>query len=160
MFGESLVRCKDKNKFYLILLILGLIGAVILYINLGLHAPNYTSYYYGNNFYRMGVLNTLLTLLIICLILSFWYFVGKILPSILKKGLSYLSKNIALIYVLSWVVIATIFHFQAYYKIEFSVVVLFSIMLGAYLICFLLPVPCRKLANFIKNRLSAKRKTV
>lgn len=152
MLGELLIRCKNKKWFYIILFILGSLGVIALYLNIGLRFPNYTSYYFGNNFYRMGVLNTLITLLFSCFALASWYFIGKILPKFIGKYLSFLSKNITLFYTISWLIIVTLIHFQAYYSLEFIDIALVGMMFAVLISCSLLIIPYRKIESSIKNK--------
>jgi len=153
VFGELLIRCKNKNKFYLILLILGSLGVIALYLNIGLRFPNYTSYYFGNNFYRMGCLNTLITILFFCFAISSWYFIAKILPNFISKFLSFLSKNLTFIYVFSWLEIVTIYHLASYYSVEFQVIATIGIMVGVLVTCMLLAIPYKKIKKSITLKL-------
>jgi len=151
VLGDLIIHCKNKNKFYLILLILGVIGVVILYLSLFLRYPDYATYYYGGNFYRMGILNTLITLLVDCFLLAFWYFVGKIAPKIIKRFLSFLSKHITVFYVLSWLEIGTLIHLQTAYNIVFSNLALYGIIVGVLVTCALLVYPYQSIINHFKK---------
>jgi len=152
MFGEVLVHCKNKNKFYLILLIIGALGAIALYLNLGLRFPNYTDYYTGKNFYRMGIFNTLLTLLLACFLLALWHFIGKILPDIFQRPLRFLSKNITVFFVFTWFEISAIIHIQAEFSINFPVVALFGLMIFVIISCTLLIYPYQKARKWIFSK--------
>lgn len=154
VFGEALIHCKNKDKFYLILLVIGLLGAVALYLNIGLRFPNYTEYYYGGNFYRMGILNTFITILFDLLLISLWYFIGKILPNILQRPLRFLSKNITLFFVLTWFEISAIIHIQAAFNVDFPVIALIGIVIGVIVTCVLLIYPYGMVKKIILQKIN------
>jgi len=156
MLGELIIRCKNKDKFYLILLILGSIGVIALYLNIGLRFPNYVSYYLGGNYYRMGLINTLVTCLFSCFALAVWFYIGKVLPKVFANYLSFLSKNITFVYVASWIEIAALIHIQAYYKLDFPVIAIVGMMAAVLLTCSLLVIPYRKIRIKINSIKKAK----
>jgi len=149
VFGEALVRCKNKDKFYLILLIVGALGVIALYLNLWLRFPDYTTYYYGGNFYRMGIFNTLLTILVDCFLIALWFFLGKIIPNILQKPLLFLSKNVSVFYVFTWFEIATIIHIKSAFNITLSILTLICIIFGVIVTCMLFIYPYKSAKNLI-----------
>lgn len=112
-FGHWLSLCSNKDKLYKILLPVGLAGVLYVYSQFYLLYPDYPSYYWGNNFYYMGIKNVLLTSLFICFALSFWFFIGKFLPNALRRFLTYLSANLNLFYWISWIIISALIHAKA-----------------------------------------------
>lgn len=111
--GELLTHCSDKKKLYCILMPIGLLGVGYVYYQFHCLYPDYTSYYWGNNFYYMGLKNVLLTALFVLFALSFWFFSGKALPNIIKTFLNFLSKNLNTFYIISWIIISVLMHNQA-----------------------------------------------
>lgn len=134
VFGDMvLIRCRNKNRLYGIMLPVGLAGVIYVYYQFYILYPEYTTYYYGNNFYYMGVINVLLTALFIAFAISFWHFAGRILLPAVKTFLSFLSRNLTTLYVISWVIISILIHIQAMYNLEFgtlATVALFVIVLA------------------------------
>lgn len=138
-FGsEILIKCDNKNRLYGVLLPIGLAGVVYVYYQFYKLYPNYTSYYYGNNFYYMGIKNILLNALFICFALAFWYFVGKILPQSIDHFLSYLSKNLTLFYIVSWIVISILIHLQALFAWNFGLLATIILIVAVIVVCIIM----------------------
>ena len=116
VFGDVLTHCVNKKKLYAVLLPAGLLGVLYVYYRFYCLYPDYTSYYYGHNFYYMGLKNVLLTALFICFALAFWFFAGKILPAALKRFLIFLSRNLNPFYISTWLVISLLIHWEAIYE--------------------------------------------
>jgi len=127
--GDILIRTENKNKLYKIYLVIGLIGVLIVYGSFIYLYPDYTSYYYGNNFYYMGVLNLIINGLLICFGLSFWYFISKIMPSFIDKYLVFLSKNLNVFYWISWIIIGSMIHIITYNNIVFETYIVIMLMI-------------------------------
>ncbi len=143
--GELLIRCKDKDKLYTIYLIIGLVGVIITYGSFIYLYPYYTSYYYGDNFYYMGVFNILMNGLIIMFVLSIWYLISKIIPNVLKKYLVFLSKNLTVYYALSWVYVGLLIHLVSYYAISITLIQNIILMILGIVLCSLLTIVFNKI---------------
>lgn len=136
VFGDKILKhCDDKDKLYGILLPVSLVGVLFVYWQFYKLYPNYTSYYYGNNFYFMGLENVLLTSLFICFALSFWHFVGKMLPKKAESFLTYLSKNLNTFYIMSWIAISVLIHLQALYGWSYNTLDSIILMIAITLTC-------------------------
>lgn len=99
--GVLLSHCTDRDKLYGIVLPVGLAGVLYVYYQFYILYPDYAAYYFGNNFYYMGIKNVLLNTLFICFALSLWHFAEKILPETAKRYLVFLSVNLNLYYIIS-----------------------------------------------------------
>lgn len=137
-FGEILIRCKKKNVLYGILLSISLAGMLHVYLKFYLFYPYYTSYYYGNNFYYMGILNVLFASLFVTFALSFWHFAGKILPGFIKTFLTFLSKNLNVFYVISWIFVSILMHLSTLFAFELNTIATIIMMIVLTAICALI----------------------
>jgi len=136
-FGEILIRCQNKNLLYGILLPISLCGVLFVYLQFHFLYPDYTSYYWGNNFYYMGIKNVLLTALFITFSLSFWHFTNKILPNFIRTFLKFLSSNLNLFYVLTWVFISVLIHLFAYWGYSLNSLAAIGVMVLLIALCAL-----------------------
>lgn len=101
-FGEMLLHCNDKNKFYKSLFLIGLFGVILAYYQM--FTIGY-DYYNNQSYYFMGIKNVIFA---ICFpITSFSicnFLVNKTKISNLKI-VEFSSKNLNSIYCISWVLI-------------------------------------------------------
>jgi len=131
--GAMLSHCTDKDKLYGIMLPVGFAAVLYVYYQFYMLYPDYTAYYYGNNFYYMGIKNVLLTACFVCFSLSFWHFAEKILPETAKRYFVFLSVNLTLYYVVSWVIISALIHVKAlvqWNQGQLTVVLLIAVLIA------------------------------
>jgi len=150
-FGEVLIRLNNKDKFYGITLVISIIAILLVYLKFHFLFPNYTDYYYGKNFYYMGIREIILTSFFIMFSLSFSYYIGKALPEFIKKYLKFLSKNLTIFYVISWIIIAYsmhIFSLLSFVPEFYMTLIIFFVVL---FLCNILTIPVKKLIVSIKK---------
>lgn len=148
-FGEALIRCNNKNKLYGILLPISLAGVAFVYYQFHNTFPEYAeNYYYGGNFYYMGLVNVLLTLCFITCMLSLLHFASKVLPKFVTKFIEYIGRNITIYYVFTWIFIGAIIHIVTLCNITFSRIVAIVLMVVLIALCVL----CTKLFNHLRKK--------
>ena len=104
-FGTFLIRCKDKTKFYLILLIVGLFFllcfgfTIIGLFGIDLGMNDEYSYYHHN------IWGNIVFLSFVIVWISFMFFISKGLVGILKSFVIRWSKNVTEIYFIHWIII-------------------------------------------------------
>ena len=99
-FGSFLIRCKSKNKLYLL-------TAVISLLILFLSAPR-AVYLLSDDifkYYHHDIFGNFMITGFVFFWLSLLYFVGKIIPGIIKNGLKYMSRKITHFYIIHWLLI-------------------------------------------------------
>ena len=102
LFGYFLIRCKNKNKFYLYILLLSFVifGNTALisgYIDLGF-ADEY-------NYYHHDVRGNLYLTSMVMIWISFLYYIKKLIPQVIINKLIFWSRNITKFYIIHWIII-------------------------------------------------------
>lgn len=137
VFGEALRHCGNKKLFYGILLPISLAGIIYVYIQFYRFYPAYAeNYYFGGNYYYMGIKNVLLTALFVTFFISFWYFANKILPNFIRSFLTFLSRNLTVFYALSWIFISIIIHLSAKFSLSYSMFAIIAMMVIMVALCY------------------------
>ena len=108
IFGYFLLRTTDKNRFYLRIFPIGILGTVafsIIYTALGFDIRTMFMLS-GRVYYSQSLLHHLFISLVIMAALPVYYFLSvKIKAEPVTKAVSYLGKNLDVIYLTQWMII-------------------------------------------------------
>jgi len=136
-FGEFLIRCTDKKKLYAVLLPISTCAVAYVYYSFYKLYPDYPTYYYGGNFYYMGIINVLINALFITFGLSFWFLTQNFWPKFIKQYLTFLGRNLTVFYVFTWMFVAPMIHINAKLGITFGTLTSFLMMIVYLAVCAL-----------------------
>jgi len=107
LFANILIRCANKNKLYLRLVCVSVLIFVLLALSYSRLGINYGTDYDVSYFHHTFLVNIIYGVAIIAW-MGMLYFVGKYFPKILKNIFQRWSKNIALMYLIHWILIGWI----------------------------------------------------
>jgi len=107
LFAIILIRCANKNKFYLRLVFVSVLIFILLALSYSLLGINYGTDHDVSYYHHTFLVNIIYGAAITAWI-GMLYFVGKHLPRSMKNTLQRWSKNIALMYLIHWILIGWI----------------------------------------------------
>ncbi|MCG8569349.1 MAG: DUF1624 domain-containing protein [Spirochaetes bacterium] len=131
-FGTFLIKCLNKSKLYLIILIFSLIlfltlGVTIVgLLNIDIGLTDEYSYYHHNIFGSMIFLS------FIMLWISFLFFISKGFVGVIKTTVERWSRNVTSIYFIHWVLIGFLTIFLGMNTSNFIVTIIISIIIAAF----------------------------
>ncbi|WP_029233663.1 acyltransferase family protein [Butyrivibrio sp. VCB2006] len=129
IFGYFLLRTEDKNKFYLRIFPVGFVGALVftfIYTALGFDIRTMFMLA-GRVYYSQSLLHHLFIALVILTALPIYYFFSvKITAEPVNKAVSYLGKNLDVIYLAQWMIITyvqSILNIFGYVRIGIALII-------------------------------------
>jgi len=106
MFGSLLKHCQDKDRFYRMLMPIGLFGVVAVY---AMYARFGMGYHSHSTYYTMGVRSGVMSLFFVIFSLSSSHFLSnKLRDGIVKNTIGRYSRNLTSIYCISYVIIGSL----------------------------------------------------
>lgn len=130
MFGEYILHCKNKDKFYMIITPLTFIPATIYFV---------LGYFYkfgatGDKYYDMRVLDALISCVLVVGIIGVCYFIKKYLSNVKWHITTNISGNVTAIYCIHWVIISLIYNYSVIKHISIELSEIPVIILGLLII--------------------------
>lgn len=159
IFGENLMKCKDKEKAYKRLLLYSVVFFAAL-----TSALIYTGYdirmiyaLYRDSYYHQNILSTLWITPVILIALTAGYFLfRKTEKSLIGKFISYCSINLNTIYLIQWLIIAYSVAASVLIGIENtgSPLIIISGGIAVYTLAIIISVPFAKLKSRKQRKLT------
>ena len=108
LFGQLLIRCRDKTRLYKICLWVSLpavLAGGLLYRHYGLYF-GWEDYHHTGAYWHHNLLGNLLFASFVVAWTSLAYFAAAKLPEVVVKTLSRWSRNITVMYVIHWMIVS------------------------------------------------------
>ena len=144
LFGYFLIRCKNKNRFYLYVLLLSL----VILLNTAL-ITGYVDFGFEDeyNYYHHDVRGNLYFTSMVMIWISLLYYINKFTPQVIKNKLISWSRNITKIYIIHWIIIGWSILLLGYNNLTFWQSIIY--MLGLIIIT-------DRLAKYITEKFNIK----
>ena len=123
IFGEDLIRCKDKDKLYKEILKISAIMAIIMVIIGYLSVKGMFSVTGGTvpeklAYLHISIPDIFVLISILLLLTSIFYFISKKSPSKIINFVERTSRNVTIIYIIQWVLILSLTYLYPYLFIK------------------------------------------
>jgi hypothetical protein len=154
IFGYFLQRAEDKNRFYISIFPVGLIGAIgffHIYKAFGYDIRNMFMLS-GRVYYSQSLLHHLFIGLVILAAMPVYYFLSvKVTARPIKTAVAYLGKNLDVIYLAQWMVICYV---QSFFNIfgNFRLTIPYIIPMG--ILVLLASIGIIELIRFVKRKMA------
>ena len=154
LFGQLLVKQKERGKFYRNLCIVAVLGLVVLISGCVLADVDITSFYtlLNESLYQINLLSAAWCILFFCFFIAVFYSLAKLIRETKVSAVVLkMSRNITSIYCIHWVVIVVVMSF-AYEFLPVSYPAYFLISIGIITVSYLLANRYKKIKAGIRSR--------
>lgn len=154
LFGQLLVKQKERGKFYRNLCIVAVLGLVVLISGCVLADVDITSFYtlLNESLYQINLLSAAWCILFFCFFIALFYSLAKLIRETKVSAVVLkMSRNITSIYCIHWVVIVVVMSF-AYEFLPVSYPAYFLISIGIITVSYLLANRYKKIKAGIRSR--------
>lgn len=155
-FGSILKHITNKAKLYAYVGIFSLVLLLCICAYCLRANVNIVNFFMTDEYFSQSLLTTLWCLSIVFICLSIYYFLSKIIKGKVLIVVKYVSKNVNLIYIIQWLVIAYSIALMEIIEIE-SFNVWVGILIGIAFI--IVSIGISLLYNLIKNKMHNKKST-